>query len=112
MRVPKKGPPKKASRYAAPRPTAIEMLALGKQFNQTGTEFLKVDVATALTFASTARLSQDPAKKLRNRKSARLAYDTVTRMIERVTLGASDAAELTANLKRLKAELIELGEAF
>lgn len=81
-----------------------------QQFNRTGTEFLKVDVATALTFAATALNTDDPEKKRRNQRSARKAYDTVLRMTQKVTLTPQDAKELSKSLHLLRANLMRLGE--
>lgn len=110
MRVRKKG--LSHSRYAAPRPTLTDMLALEKQFNRTGTDFLKVDLATAFTFVANARNTYDPEKRHRNQKSARRAYDTVLKMSTRVALSDADATELKQNLRQLKSELDEMGEVF
>jgi type IV secretory pathway TrbF-like protein len=112
MRVPAKRNLRKASAYAAPKPTIDALLASEKQFNQAGTQFLKVDVATALTFANTALQADDPEKKRRNRASARKAYDTVVRMMKKLKLSASDAEEIQQGLQRLKSELVTLGEVF
>lgn len=84
----------------------------GKEFNRAGTDFLKVDVATALTFAHNALTADDPFKKARNQKSARKAYDTVLRMSQKISLTDEDANELKAGLQQLKANLAKLGEVF
>lgn len=112
MRVPKKGPLKRPRCYAAPRPTQDEMLALERECNRTGSDFLKVDLATALTFAENARSSEDAAKRRRNLKSARKAYDTVLKLAQKVTLSNGDAEEIKEKLGKLRSELIELGEVF
>jgi len=88
------------------------MLASLRQFNRTGTQFLKVDVATGLTLAKAARDTQDAEKKRRNQKSARKAYDTIVRMLKKVTPTDADARQLNASLHQLKNELIQLGEIF
>ena len=85
---------------------------LGAEFNRTGTEFLKVDVATGLTFAKAALDSHDPEKKRRNQRSARKAYDTIVRMLKKITPTDADARQLDASLHQLKNELIQLGEIF
>ena len=92
--------------------TQQELLASKRQLNETGTEFLKVDVATGMTFAQTALSSHDPEKKRRNQKSARKAYDTVVRMLQKITPNDADAQQLDEGLQRLKADLVELGEVF
>ena len=94
------------------KPTAADVARLEQQFNRTGTDFLKIDVATGLTFAQTALSTDDLTKKQRNRRSARKAYDTVLRMAKKVTLQEQDAKELEYGLSKLKADLIQLGEQF
>jgi len=46
------------------------------------------------------------------RQNARKAYDTVFRLMRRVELSPADARFLDRNLKRLRADLIRLGEKF
>lgn len=111
MMVAKKGSENKESHYGVPRPTPAELLAIEKQFNKTGADFLKVDLATALTFVATARHADEPEKKRRNLHFARQAYDTVLKMSERVHLSSADRGELQRGLRRLRAELVDLGEA-
>ena len=112
MMVPKKGSENKEFHYVVPRPTPAELLAIEKQFNKTGADFLKVDLATALTFVATARHADDPGKKRRNQQFARKAYETVLKMAKRVHLSSDDRGELQRGLRRLRSELIELGEVF
>jgi len=112
MVVPKKGSQNKQLHYGVPRPTPAELLAIEKQFNKTGGDFLKVDLATALTFIATARHADDPEKKRRNRQFARKAYETVLKLAERVHLSSDDREELQRGLRRLRSELVELGEVF
>ena len=111
IRVPEKNS-SRDSRKPVLKTTVDKQLTLEKQFNRAGTQFLKVDVATALTFAETALGTQDAAKKRRNRKSARKAYDTVVRMAKKVTLSDQDSKELERGLHRLRANLRRLGETF
>jgi len=112
MVVPKKGSQNKNPHYGVLRPTPAELLAIEKQFNKTGADFLKVDLATALTFVATARHADDLEKKRRNRQYARKAYDTVLKMAERVHLSSDDREEVQRGLWRLRSELVELGEVF
>jgi hypothetical protein len=92
------------------RPTLDRLLASEREMNRAGCDFLKVDVATALTLAQTALSTDDPVKKRRNRKSARKAYDTVIRIAKKIALTDQDAKYLEKGLKRLRAELTQLGE--
>lgn len=112
MMVPNKGSRNKGFHYGVPRRPPGDLLAIEKQFNKTATDFLKVDLATALTFAATARHADDPEKKSRNQQFARKAHDTVLKMGEKVHLSNEDAEELEQNLRRLRSELVDLGEVF
>jgi len=96
--------------YAAPKPTVDEILALGDRLQRTGVDFLKIDVAIALTFAGIALQTADPVKRLRNRQSARKAYDSVLKLLNRVALTHGDAQIMAHNLQRLRSELVSLGE--
>lgn len=97
---------------ARPRPTVDEKLAALARHNKACVDFLKTDVAAGLTFAETARTARTSSKRERNRHSARRAYDTVTKLIGRVTLTEFDAKILGRDLARLKSELRGLGESF
>lgn len=110
MVVRKNGSAPRRPKYAAPRPTLAELKESGEDFNRTMTDFLKVDVSTGLTFTELALTTEDPEKKRRNRKSARRAYDTVTKQMKKVHPSDRDMEELDANLDRLRAELTQLGE--
>ena len=87
-----------------------ELLATRKRLNRANSDFLKVDVQTALTFTGIALQTTDPVKRQRNQRSARKAYDTVLRLMGKVQLSESDARTLGSGLERLKSELRELGE--
>lgn len=107
----KRRPTRKAS-PTIPPPTAADLMQAEEQFNRVGADFLKADVATALTFSETALDSDDPGKKQRNQRSARKAYDTIVRMAKKITLHEKDASELKHALQQLKANLLRLGETF
>ena len=90
-----------------------ELLTSYAQLNRTTADFLKVDLQTALTFSGIAlQHGTDSVKKERNRRNARRGYDTILRLLERVSLDDHDARHLKHNLRRLKTELQELGETF
>ena len=89
-----------------------EVLNSASRLNRASVDFLKADVSTALTFTGIALEADDPGKRDRNRRAARKAYDTITRLMLRVTLTDGDASILARNLQRLKSELAKLGEAF
>lgn len=89
-----------------------ELLENRQEFNHVSTDFLKLDVATALTYTKTALETEDAAKKSRNQRAARRAYDTVQRLAKKVDLSRDDAEVLSSGLERLKSELQTLGETF
>lgn len=96
--------------HAAPKPTIDEFLSTQSRVNKVSADFLKVDLQAGLTFASLALEADDGGKKERNRRSARKAYDTIMRLIDRVTLAEEEAESLRQDLERLKSNLIRLGE--
>jgi hypothetical protein len=98
--------------YYAPKPAVDELLANGKEFNRVSTDFLKVDAATALTFAGIALQTHDVVRKRRNQRAARKAYDTIRRLAKDVALAGDDAEMLAGALARLKSKLQTLGEVF
>ena len=105
-------PRNRKSPMVVAKPTREELLASSQQLNRVGTEFLRADIATGRTLVEAALSSDDPEKKRRNQKSARKAYDTVVRMLKKITPNDADVQELNAGLQRLKADLVELGEVF
>jgi hypothetical protein len=102
--------PAKQHGHAAPKPTVNDLLTSKSRANRASIEFLKVDLQTALTFAALASNTKDPAKKARNQRAARKAYDTILRLIDRVALTEDEASFFQQNLFRLKRELMDLGE--
>lgn len=112
MRMPDKIPRQPSTRLQVPKPTLEDWLVSAREFNRAGTEFLKVDVATGLMLAKAALSSRDAEKKQRNQKSARKAYDTIVRMLTKVTPTDADAQQLNDGLHQLKADLVQLGEIF
>jgi hypothetical protein len=98
--------------HSVPRPTVDELLASQSRFNKVSTDFLKIDLETALTFTQLALQTPDREKKERNRQAARKAYNAIMHLIGRVSLSGVEADHFEKNLRRLKSELIELGESF
>ena len=88
------------------------MLALRKKTALVSTDFLKIDIATALTFAKNAREASDDFRKWRNCRAARKAYEAVTRLAGKVELSSGDRVAVREGLDRLKMELQQLGETF
>ena len=107
--------PRKSYRDSLPQGAKREfsdLLASAEKFNRVSTDFLKVDVQTALTFSKIALETNDSVKKHRNQRSARKAYDTVVKLMKKVEPKEHDAQDLSSSLKRLKSELQSLGEVF
>ncbi len=83
------------------------------RLNRTHVEALWVDLKAGLTRAMIA--SQAPrrsAKRLRNQREARKAYDSITSFIKKVMLTSTQAETLNDGLAKLKSALEELGESF
>lgn len=97
--------------HAVPKPTVDQVLDTKSRFNKVSTDFLKLDLQTALTFTGLALHTDDGVKKQRNRRAARKAYDTILHLIDRVTLTDREAEFFEEKLGRLKSDLIELGES-
>jgi hypothetical protein len=98
--------------YAALEPSVNELIHSLSRLNRTSTEFLKIDVETALTFCSIARQTEDLTKRQRNCRNARKGYDTIHRLMGRVRLTDDDEQFLSEKMTRLKFELLRLGEKF
>jgi uncharacterized protein YlxW (UPF0749 family) len=78
---------------------------------RTGFGFLITEVQTGLTFASIALSAGDDLNKLtRNSENAKLAYDTVLRFRDRVQMNQQAAAQLEAELEKLRVDLRQSGE--
>jgi hypothetical protein len=78
-----------------------------------GFDFLISDLDLAFTLARIAKQSgENAAKRARNLKNARRAYDTVEELSHRVALTGTHHKEFHDKLQKLKAELEQLGEAF
>jgi hypothetical protein len=98
--------------YPAARPTLEEMIGVRKQVTRASTDFLKIDLETALTFCDIARKTDNQERQQRNRRAARKAYDTVLRFMRKTPVSAADSRKLESTIQRLKSELESLGEVF
>lgn len=67
---------------------------------------------TALTFTEIALKASDAENRDRNRHKARVGYDTVLRLLPRVTPAHADAKIIEEKLELLRADLMKLGEGF
>jgi len=97
---------------AAKNPTIDELVISRERMHQVSAQFLKIDLETGLTFLRSARQTSDMERQQRNRQAARKAYDTVTKLMDKVRLSDEDARTLMVGLERLRSELEEFGEAF
>jgi hypothetical protein len=89
-----------------------ELIASRNALNAASVNFLKIEVETGLTLSNMALHAGEPIKRQRTTRSARKAYDTIVRLIDGVTLSQDDSEFLTRHMRRLKSELLELGELF
>lgn len=80
-------------------------------FNQSGFDFLMVDLETGIAFATRAAQTHiDPETRIRNAKNARKAYDLVTRLRKRLFLSSDQDERLAEKHLKLGKALESLGE--
>lgn len=78
-----------------------------------GFEFLISDLDLALTLTQIAMKSgSNAARKKRNQRNARRAYDTVQQLANRIGLTGTHRKEFDRRLEKLRSELRKLGEEF
>lgn len=77
--------------------------------NQIGVQFLLADLAVGITFLNVAEVTQIGATRSRNVRSAREAYETVLRLLPRVTPSEDEQALLNAKIAELKQRLMSAG---
>jgi len=75
-------------------------------------DFLKTELHTGMTLAGIAKDAEDPEKASRNRKNARLAYDTVVKTRPKAILSPTQEEEVSNGLQQLRKVLEKLGEHF
>ena len=80
--------------------------------NQTGVEFMLIDLDLAMTFMDVAAVSRLEETKHRNHKNARKAYDAVLHHLEKLKPDAGQRRAIDAKLARLKTRLETAGEQF
>jgi hypothetical protein len=73
-------------------------------------EFLKVELDIGTTFVESAKTASSREHRLWRHGQARKAYDTVARMMNRVTLSAAEADFLSNRLAALKIALQQVGD--
>jgi hypothetical protein len=85
----------------------------GMETNRLGAQFLQTDSEVALTFSGLALGRKKGSQQQKDAaKTARRAYDTITRLRENVHLTKKQNEKLDANLQRLRSELQSLGQSF
>jgi hypothetical protein len=82
-----------------------------EDMNQNVVEFLMADLDSALAFAQRASgLNIDPETRRRNLINARKAYDTVTRLREKIRLDSEQQSDFDEKRTNVKNALEQLGE--
>jgi hypothetical protein len=80
--------------------------------NHSGISFLLTDLDLAMTFMDVADASRIEETTRRNHTNARTAYDTVLRLLEKLTPNADERQALDAKLASLKTRLQAVGQQF
>ena len=86
------------------------LVAIWQQVNAARCRFIGVETDLGLTFARSAMGADSTEECLHNRRLARLAYDTATKMMTTTALADRQAATLRRKTKLLKALLGRLGD--
>lgn len=76
-----------------------------------GVEFLLTDMRTGMTFLDIAEVTQSGEIRDRNRDNARLVYDTVVRLMPRLSPTEEERSNLEDRLSELRKRLIAIGYA-
>ena len=82
-----------------------------EQSQRIGVQFLLADLAAALTFLDVAEVTKWEGTRDRNRQNARAVYDTVLRLLPKLSPSGDERAVLELRLAELKSRLIDLGYA-
>ena len=80
--------------------------------NQSGVSFLLTDLDLAMTFMDVADTSHSEETTRRNHTNARTAYDTVLRLLEKLTPNTDERQVIDAKLAILKMRLQAVGQQF
>jgi hypothetical protein len=80
------------------------------ELNQTGVEFLLLDLDLALTFLDVSETSHVEETTRRNHLNARKAYDAVSHLLKTVTLDEGQRQMMDAKLSLLKKRLQAVGQ--
>jgi hypothetical protein len=102
-------------RWVAHMPTKSDveprLRATFRRSNTVGANFLQIDTEIGLTFSTIAVETNDLEKRKRTTRTARRAYDTITRLRKQIELSDAEGAKLDGTLLRLKSNLQKLGES-
>jgi hypothetical protein len=85
---------------------------LFEQTNGAGLQLMLTDADMGLTFVDLARSASNKEHVTQATKDARKAYDTICDTRSRYSFNAEEAAGLDAELEKLRAGLVLLGESF
>ena len=80
--------------------------------NQSGVDFLLIDLDLAMTFMDVASGSNIQATISRNHNNARKAYDSVVHLLGKLTPDAGQREEIESKLALLKTRLEAVGQQF
>jgi hypothetical protein len=75
-------------------------------------QFLLTDLDTALTFMDVAKSTENEGTRQRNYANAREAYDTVVRLMQKLSLDNTQQEKLAEGLALLKSRLEDVGQQF
>ena len=82
------------------------------ELNQSGVSFLLTDLDLAMTFMDVADASRVDETTRRNHTNARTAYNTVLRLLEKLTPNSDERQVIDAKLAILKMRLQAVGQQF
>jgi hypothetical protein len=88
------------------------MLPPGSDLNHSGAEFVLTDLDVALTFTDLADVSNIPETRLRNHRNARIAYDSILRLLPNLTPDVLQQQRIDRELALLKKRLLAVGQRF
>ena len=77
-----------------------------------GVQFLLVDLDTALTFMDIAETTGNEETRQRNFENARYAYDSILRLMQKVTLDDAQNEAIRKKLTLVRTRLEAVGQKF
>lgn len=92
------------------KPSTVNPFQFQQQMDAAMSRFLVVELEVGLTFAKAAINAHWTQELLHNRKLARKAYDTATRLMNQAKLTEAEAKGLDSGLQSLKLALSQLGD--